>query len=90
MERSKVCYTICFTVLTMFIFKRALAFSLLSSLIGLQIVISSPVEVAHGRNASNLATHAKLAAPAAPRFVIYSDAPVSGETGPPPVSEIQV
>ncbi|KAF8202262.1 glycoside hydrolase [Pholiota molesta] len=68
----------------MFIFKRALAFSLLSSLIGLQIVISSPVEVAHGRNASNLATHAKLAAPAAPRFVIYSDAPVSGETGPRP------
>lgn len=30
------------------------------------------------------------ATPAAPHFVIYSDAPVSGETGPPPVSQVEV
>uniref|UniRef100_A0A8H8CHD2 GH18 domain-containing protein n=1 Tax=Psilocybe cubensis TaxID=181762 RepID=A0A8H8CHD2_PSICU len=48
----------------------------------------------HGHNMSQDAvgkfiSEAKNGVPAAPHFVIYSDAPVSGETGPPPVSQIQ-
>ncbi|KAF9006140.1 glycoside hydrolase [Cyathus striatus] len=35
-----------------------------------------------------LLTRAERDIPSSPRFVIYSDAPVSGETGPPPVSQI--
>ncbi|KAL9713573.1 hypothetical protein Ac2012v2_003184 [Leucoagaricus gongylophorus] len=39
---------------------------------------------------SFLTTRAKNVVPSAPRFVIYSDKFVSGETGPPPVNMVQV
>ncbi|KAF8967624.1 glycoside hydrolase superfamily [Flammula alnicola] len=67
-------------------------FSFFSGLVSLATVNSSPVELAsYSKNVSavNFVSDAKAATPAAPHFVIYSDAPVSGETGPPPVSQVQ-
>ncbi|KAF9475014.1 glycoside hydrolase [Pholiota conissans] len=72
----------------MFSITRVLVLSLLTSLTN---VASSPVEVVHDGlgniSTINIVTHTKQAT--APRFVIYSDAPVSGETGPPPISQIK-
>ncbi|KAF4610520.1 hypothetical protein D9613_006969 [Agrocybe pediades] len=68
------------------------ALSLLVGALSFAPVNSIPLE-ASSHNMSDVAlkfvSDAKNAVPAAPHFVIYSDAPVSGQTGPPPVSQIQ-
>lgn len=61
----------------------ALVFAL-TGLFSLVKVASAPVEGAE------LISRAKNAIPAPPHFVIYSDQPVSGQTGPPPVAQVQV
>lgn len=64
-------------------------FTTLAGLSVLQAVISAPLEDARGFNSMSTGLTAR-ATPAAPHFVIYSDKYVSGETGPPPVSQVQV
>lgn len=69
------------------------ALSVLYGALSFTSVSSIPLEIA-SHNMSDVAlkfvSDAKNSVPAAPHFVIYSDAPVSGQTGPPPVSQIQV
>jgi chitinase len=73
-------------------FTKKFVFSLLSGLISLVAVNSYPADLAShdmSDTALKVISSAKQAAPAAPHFVIYSDEWVSGETGPPAVSQIQ-
>ena len=60
----------------------------LSSMLLFQSVLSAPTREL-SLAARNTAVD-KRAVPGAPRFVVYSDRWVSGLTGPPPVSQIQV
>ncbi|KAF8809476.1 glycoside hydrolase family 18 protein [Phlegmacium glaucopus] len=74
-----------------FSFKRF--FLLLSALVGLAVVNSSPTSVGSHDSHTDLSAVAphpntNNAIPAAPHFVIYSDKFVSGETGPPPVADV--
>ncbi len=64
-------------------------FVLLSALFSACVVSSVPVESDDGLDleARNILARA---APAAPHFVVYSDEWVSGENGPPAVSQVQV
>lgn len=75
------------------VFAMKAVFAMFAGLLSLVGVSGYPLEP-HSHNMSEAAvkfiSDAKSAVPAAPHFVIYSDAPVSGETGPPPVSQIQV
>ncbi|KAI5117051.1 hypothetical protein M0805_005290 [Coniferiporia weirii] len=59
---------------------------LIAALAHVSSVVSKPVDVTGlGESARRILARST---PAAPRFVVYSDAWVSGETGPPAVSEI--
>ncbi|PPQ96282.1 hypothetical protein CVT26_005669 [Gymnopilus dilepis] len=69
------------------------SFAVLSGLISLLVVSASPVVTDSGLTGRALdfvsaAKNVQSATPAAPHFVVYSDAWVSGENGPPAVSAI--
>ena len=71
------------------------SFAVLSGLISLLLVSASPVVTDSGLTGRALdfvsaAKNVQSATPAAPHFVVYSDAWVSGENGPPAVSAISV
>lgn len=70
-----------------------LSLALISGLLSILTVHALPAELSEtdSRNASELIS-AKEASTnvAAPHFVIYSDAPTSGQIGPPPVSQVKV
>lgn len=75
-------------------------FPLLSALVCLAVVNSSPTHVCSNDVYTDLTgdqvsfelsvPHAKNAAPAPPHFVIYGDKFVAGQTGPPPVEDVKV
>ncbi|KAF8966247.1 hypothetical protein BDZ97DRAFT_1756668 [Flammula alnicola] len=69
-------------------FTRA-AFTLLSGLISLVAVSSSPLDFS-SLNVTDLLPRAENAVPSAPHFVIYSDKWVNGQTGPPSVDQIKL
>jgi len=71
----------------MFSYSFSTIFALLSTLFSASVVSSLPVE----SDGLDLAARNILAraTPAAPHFVVYSDEWVSGENGPPAVSEVQ-
>lgn len=66
--------------------------AILTGLSSLLAVAAFPLEAHNLTDTAKhfLTTRAKNAVPGAPRFVIYSDKFVSGETGPPPVTQVQV
>ncbi|KAF9454330.1 glycoside hydrolase family 18 protein [Macrolepiota fuliginosa MF-IS2] len=88
-SRSRPCSRKSYPRSNMLGFKRIGA--ILLGLSSLWTTVAVPLE-AHNLTdtaRSFLTTRAKNAVPSAPRFVIYSDKFVSGETGPPPVSMVQ-
>ena len=63
--------------------------AIVSGISGLLAVTAIPLNLTDTAR-SFLTTRAKNAVPSAPRFVIYSDKFVSGETGPPSVDMVKV
>jgi len=63
--------------------------AIVSGISGLLAVTAIPFNLTDTAR-SFLTTRVKDAIPSAPRFVIYSDKFVSGETGPPPVDMVKV
>ncbi|KAF8892265.1 glycoside hydrolase [Infundibulicybe gibba] len=65
------------------------AFAILSQIGGIAAAPADGALNSLDDTARSFLTRATSATPAAPHFVIYSDKFVSGETGPPPVSQVQ-
>jgi hypothetical protein len=63
--------------------------AILAGLSSLLAIAALPLE-AHNLTETAKSFLTTRAVPGAPRFVIYSDKFVSGETGPPPVSMVEV
>lgn len=69
-----------------------LSLLLLPGLLALLTASALPAEVSepHAKNVSGVGLAKEAASVAAPHFVIYSDAPTSGQIGPPPVADVKV